>query len=247
MAKVSGLGERLYYHGRNISGDVGALQTVASPRRTVASTGIDSSGMERIITHSDGEISFNTFFNDATNQEHDALKGLRTTDVILSWLLGTSLGNAVAALVAKQVDYNWTRGEEGSLLGAIQTLGNATPLDWMVLLTAGERTDSSAVSAPTSINDGGSTSLGYRAVLQIRDIASGTPTVVLEDSSDDSAFSTLISFTAVADGGEPTAERKTVTGTINQFLRIITTGTFTDLKFVLAGVRGIAGDDVDLS
>ena len=81
-------------------------------------------------------------------------------------------------------------------------------------------------------------------MLQIIDIGSGTPTVVIEDAPDNSAWATLVSMTAVADGGEPTAERKTVSGTVDEDLRITVTGTFTNLVLAVGIRRGESVDDL---
>ena len=48
----------------------------------------------------------------------------------------------------------------------------------------------------------------------------------------------------VASGAEPVAERKTVSGTIDQYLRITTTGTFTNADIAIGYRRGLTGDDV---
>jgi len=111
--------------------------------------------------------------------------------------------------------------------------------------------DATNFTIPVNVTVGGSggtstltsTRNGAAGFLHIIDIGSGTPTVVIEDSIDDSTWASLISFTAVADGNEPTAERKTVSGIVNRFLRITTTGTFTDLDLVVAYRRGEAVDD----
>ena len=79
------------------------------------------------------------------------------------------------------------------------------------------------------------------------DIDSGTPTVKIEDSTNNSSWSDLIAFTGIANGNEPTAEYKTVTGTVNRYLRITTTGTFSNADFAVAIQRGTAQDDEDLS
>ena len=92
-----------------------------------------------------------------------------------------------------------------------------------------------------------STANGIRAALHIFDIDSGTPTVVIQDSADDSSFATILSFTAVADGAEPAAEYKTATGTVRRYVSVATTGTFTDLDFAVAYQRGTAQDSEDLS
>lgn len=104
---------------------------------------------------------------------------------------------------------------------------------------------------PVNVSSGGtggtstltSTRNGLAAIVEIVDIDSGTPTIIIEDSQDDSTFVTLISFTAVASGAEPAAERKTVAGVIDRHLRITTTGSFSDADFAVAYRRGIAEDD----
>ena len=48
---------------------------------------------------------------------------------------------------------------------------------------------------------------------------------------------------AVANGAEPASERKTVSGTVNRYLRLTTTGTFVNCIFAVAIRRGEAVDD----
>ena len=110
------------------------------------------------------------------------------------------------------------------------------------MFTSGVDTQASS-GTTASKNDGGSSASGLAAILEIVDIASGTPTVTIEDSPNDSTFATLKAFAAVADGAEPTAERVTVSGTVDQYLRLNITGTFTDLDYALAYRRGESTDD----
>ena len=51
----------------------------------------------------------------------------------------------------------------------------------------------------------------------------------------------------MANGNEPTAEQVTITGTVERYVRLTTTGTFSNLDFAVAYARGTAQDDVDLS
>ena len=81
------------------------------------------------------------------------------------------------------------------------------------------------------------------------DCDSGTPTVTIEQSSDNGsgdAWATVLSFTAVGYASAPTAERVTVSGAVERYLRITTTGTFSNLDFVVTTRRGTAQDDVTL-
>ena len=244
MAKKSGLGNRLYVHGENLSGDIGSIDTAASPRGVLDTTGIDSSAMERILTRQDGEISWSGFFNDAATQEHPVLSALPTTDVILSWLLGTAVGDAAAVVTTKQVNYDLSENADGSLGHTVQCLSDAVRgLEWMTLLTAGELQHTTAGSE-ASRDDGASSASGAGAFLHMNLISGTSVTVVIEDSANDSAWATLISFTTVSDGSEPTAEYKEVAGTVDRYLRITTTGTFTVGNFVV-GIR--RGETVDVS
>ncbi len=247
MSKEGGLGQQFYMHGLDISGDVATIDEASSPRPMELANGINSSAQERILLRSDGRIAFTTFFNDAAGQAHGELSALPRTDAIVLWLTGGAVDDPAAGLVAKQVGYDPTHGQDGSLRLSVECLGaNGSPLEWGEMLTSGLDTFSSA-SASSSRDDGASTSKGARAYLAIDDIDSGTPTVVLQDSANDSSWATLISFTAVADGAEPVAERKTVTGTVDRYLRLNVTGTFSNLDCAVMVQRGTAEDDVDLS
>jgi hypothetical protein len=83
-------------------------------------------------------------------------------------------------------------------------------------------------------------------VLHIFDINSGTPTVIIQESSDSGsgdAWATIKAFAAVANGNEPASERVTVAGGIERYLRISVTGTFSNCKYAVAVRRGESTDD----
>lgn len=243
MAKKSGLGGQFYIGGYDLSGDVSAINNAGSPRQTLEVTGLDKSAIERVMGLSDGNLEIAVWFNDAALQEHAALSTLPTTDRLALYAQGGAIGDVAAGIQGKQINYDWTRGNDGSLAGVVQVQGSAgAPLEWMVMLTAGVDVAASSGSV-ASKDDTASSASGLAAILQVVDIDSGTPTVVLEDSANDSSWATLISFTAVANGAEPTAERKTVAGTVDRYLRVTTTGTFTNLDYALAYRRGAAADD----
>ena len=73
--------------------------------------------------------------------------------------------------------------------------------------------------------------------------------MTIQQSSDNGsgdAWATVLSFSAVADGAEPTAERVTVSGAVERYLRVTTTGTFTNATFIVTTRRGTSEDDVTL-
>lgn len=243
VTKRTGLGDNLYVHGYDLSGDTGSIDNLACPRPLLDVTGINKSAFERVMGRSDAQVDWTSWFNDAALAAHAALSPLPTTDIIISYLRGTSQGDPAAMAVVKQLNYDPSRQADGALSFGVQAQGSAgVALEWGEQLTAGQDTIASS-GAQASKDDGASSAAGLAAVLQVVDIDSGTPTVVIEDSANDSTWATLISFTAVANGSEPTAERKTVSGTVNRYLRLNPTGTFSDLDLVVSYRRGEAVDD----
>jgi hypothetical protein len=242
MAKSDPLAQEFYLHGYDIGGDIGAIEKLATRRVNREAPDITLSAMARLQGLGDGEMAFSGYFDDAAEKGLVALKGAPTTDVIAMWLKGGTIGDTGATLVAKQVSLDWTRNQDRSLGFTAQCIGAAgVVLEFMEALTPGLTTHGSAGSV-ASKDDAASSASGAAAVVEIVDIDSGTPTIIIEDSPNDSSWSTLISFSAVAAGNEPTAERKTVSGTVNRYLRITTTGTFSNADFAIAYRRGTAQD-----
>jgi len=241
MAKQTGLGDAFYIGGYNLSGDVSSVDTVSARRATVDTPVIEKSAMVRLPAMGDGEISFTSWFDDGTDLSHTALKSLVTTDREVLYCRGTDASSPTAMLVAKQINYDFSRGTDKSLSASIQCLSNGTALEWGQLFAA-EATQSSAGST-ASKDDSASSANGLAAVLQIVSINTGTPTFKIQDSPNDSDWTDLVSFSAVANGAEPASERVSVTGTVNRYLRITSTGTFNNAKFIVAYRRGTAEDD----
>ncbi len=247
MAKAALEAQLFYSQGTNLTGDVGAINSAGSPRGVQPVTGLDKVAMERILLRSDGDMEWASFFNPTTARAHDVLGALPTSDVVLLWAWGGAIGDVAAGMVAKQIDYQLTKGADGSVSAVVPARANGTPLEWLVMLTAGEELNASAGNG-SAVDSGASatTDQGMTAYLEIVDIASGTPTVTIEDSANGSTgWATVLSFTAVADGAEPTGERVAVTGTVERYLRVARTGTFADLDYLVAVRRGESYDDVD--
>ena len=81
---------------------------------------------------------------------HPVLSVLPTTDVHEMFSCGTALGSPAACIVAKQVNYDGTRGNDGSFSFAVSSQANAFGLEWGYLLTAGQRTDTAATNGTGS-------------------------------------------------------------------------------------------------
>ena len=247
MAKKSGLGQQLFVHGYDLSGDVAAISNASSPRGVLDVTPINASAYERVLGLSDGNLAVTSWFNDATEQEHAAFSELPTTDRIVTWTFGATRGDVAACLVAKQINYDGTRGSDGGLSFSVDTqAASGVSLDWGNTLTTGKETHSAA-AVSGSRDDGATTGYGLVGILQTVDVDSGTATVSIQQSSDNVTFATILSFVAVAAAAAPTAQRLTLSGAILRYLRVSTSGTFSNCDFCMVTRRGTAQDDVNLN
>lgn len=240
MSKQSGLGDRLFVGGYDLSGDIGSLETISGSFATQEVPGINVSAQERIGLHRDGRIVFNAWFNKAAGRAHPVLSALPTGDVVVTYLRGTTLGNAGAALVAKQANYDGERAADGSFVLTSELLANGYGLQWGDQLTAGERTDTGATDG-TSVDGGAATTFGAQAFLQVTAFIGTDVTIKIQDSADNAAWADLTAgaFTAVT--AAPDSERiATAAGaTVRRYLRIATTtsGGFSSATFSVIVVR----------
>jgi hypothetical protein len=249
MPIASGMGMRLYLQGLDLSGDVGAIGTIRQSAAALDVTPISASAMQRILALRDGEITFNCFFNDnsaanraaATGTSFLALSALPTTDVLALVLRGTTRGDATWALSAKQVNYDWQRGADGSLMGTVQLIGAAGfALEPGALLVA-KSTHASATDE-TGLDQTAQTTSGAVGFLQHFSAASGTVEYDIEDSSDNVSFTNLLAFSDVVTPWAATAQRVAVNGTVERYVRASTNGTFTTAVFSMALRRRGSGD-----
>src|SRR5690606_15840714 len=72
------------------------------------------------------------------------LSAMPTSDIIVSYFRGTTVGNPAASLVAKQVGYDPTRGNDGALTLNTSAQANGYGLEWGVMLTPGTDTATAA-------------------------------------------------------------------------------------------------------
>lgn len=243
MAKQSGLGSALWWGSADLSGDVGSVSTIETSRALLEVTGIDKSAPERIPGLRDGSLAFTAYWNTAAGQAHLTLSALPTTDVICSVGIGAAsgaVGQAAASLVAKQITYGEARGQDGSLVANINAAASGSPLEWGELLTTGKQTFASGAVNGTSIDLGATdTAFGAAAILHVFSLGSGTPTVTVTDSANDSLFAALsptsLAFTPT--GASVERLQTGTTATVRRYVRIQVSGTYTDLVCALVFVR----------
>jgi len=234
MSKQSGLGATFLISGHDLSGDVGSLDSISGGPAPLDVTGIKSFATERIGGLRSGDLQFTSWFNIGTGQEHAVLKTLPATDVIGSgYFASPAIGNPAFSINGKQLNYDPTRGADGSLSFKIEVQSNSYGLEWGELLTAGLITDTTATTH-TSKDEAAGTSFGAQAYLQVTAITGTSVTVKVRHSTDNSTFTDLIAFTAATTAG---AQRVAVTGTVDRYIEVVTSGTFTSATFAVMFAR----------
>lgn len=250
MAIKSGLNQRFYVHGNDLSGDTAAITNAEGSFDDYDHTAIDKVAHVHANGQAVGVMEWESFFNDATGQAHDVLSALPLTDVVVTWLLGIAIGDPTFTLVSKLASaYGVNRDPSGAMTIRSRAEGSAGfAFEEGIALTAADDTFSSASSA-TGIDNTAQTVLGATAVCHVLSIASGTPTILLEDSANstngvDGSWATLLTFGAQAVN---TGQRVTSVTNVDDWVRVTMTGTFTDCVVVVTLRRGLVGDIIDLS
>jgi hypothetical protein len=228
VAKQGGLGSRFIVGGYDLSGDINAVGTIGSTLAPGDITGIDKYAHERLALLRDGTMSFTAFFD--PGGAHPVLSALPGTDTLMTYIPPPqAIGSPAANLDAIQVSYNPTRSNAGDLTIACEGQGDTgVPLEWGVGLTAGIREDSTATNG-ADLDNGAATSSGAAVYLQVTQFTGSTAAITVQQSADNSTWTTLAAFTAVT--AAPDNQRAAVTGTVGRYLRVISAGTFTSLQF----------------
>ncbi len=246
MGKATGLGDNFYSSGYDVSGDINSLGRIGGGPAPLDVTDITQSAMERLGGQRDGALEFVALFNASAAHSHPVFSALPTADVLGTYCRGTALGNPAAALVAKQAKYDVTRADDGSLRAAVVMQASGVGMEWGVQLTAGKRTDTAATNG-ASVDSGASSAFGLQAYLHVFSVVGTSVTVTLQESSDNAVgdpFAAVVggAFAAVTPGAAPTYQRiATATGlTVERYLRVVTTGTFTSAVFAVAVCRNPA-------
>lgn len=244
MAKESGLGDRLLVAGYDVSGDIGALDTIGAPLNPLDVTSIAVQAMERIGGLRDGNIKFTAFFNPdplSLSGSHTRFSTLPTTDVQVAYLHlhgANTIGRQAAVTVAKQLDYAGKRANDGAMTFDIECQASAgTGLEWGVMLTPGKRTDTAATDG-ASLDGLAATAFGLQAYLQVLSFTGTSVTIKLQDSADDVTFADITSATFGAQTAIGASRIQTGrTAAVRRYTRVVTTGTFSECTFAVIFVR----------
>lgn len=169
--------------------------------------------------------------------EHDALSSLPRTDTIASYFRGTTLLNPTASVNGVQLNYDPTRDATGNLTLKVEVQSDKYGLEWGKMLTAGLRTDTTGTTGTFVDDNGAGTALGAQAYLQLVEFAGTSIDVKIEHcTTSGGTYASLIDFGSQTAVG---AVRGAATGTVNRYLEVITSGTFTYARLAVAWTRNL--------
>jgi hypothetical protein len=241
MAKTNGLNVRLFVQGNDLSGDANALSGLGYTNELMDVTTLDVSARKRIVGLVDTEISIDAWFDNASSRQHatwTSNSGKQpTADQGVLIPMGSAVGDPFVGLLAKQGTYTITNSP-GDAIAANATFSAAgSAAEFGEMLTAFDDTHSSAGSG-TVVDSGASSSNGGTGYLQVLSVASGSVVVNLQEcSTSGGTYSNFMTFSTVAAAGAPTAERLTMEGTVQRYIKVTTTGTFSNAKIVVGFSR----------
>lgn len=245
MAKQTGLGDRFFTGGYDLSNDMGSIDAIGGGPTPAEVTGIDVEAFERIAGLFDARIEWSGWFNPSDDRGHARWGALLTGDQVYTYARGSAIGVPSAGLVGKQPDYAGSRGDDGSLtfkIGAMAAQGHT--LEWGRLHTSASRTDTTATNG-ASVDGAAASAFGLVAYLQVLALTGTSVTVKLQQSSDNGAGDAWTdvpsgAFTAATGRGA----QRLQTGAadpVERYLRVVSSGTFTNAQFLVMVMRRAAG------
>lgn len=248
MSKQTGMGQRFFVDGVDLSGDTGSASRIGGGIATVLPVpGINREAMERIGGGRDGGLVWQSWFNPALGAAHKTLSTLPNGDRQAMWVHRPLVGRPTAVIIGKQINYDGTREANGNLPFAVEMQGNGFGLEWTENLTDGNVSLGGAASG-TGLDYGaalGTTNFGLQAYLQVFAPFTGTSaTVAIQHSNDNGggdAYTDLALgvFTAVtaAPGSQRIQTARNLA--VKRWLRINVTGTFTAFTCMVTVVKNV--------
>lgn len=234
MTKQNGLGDQLLVGGVNLSNDIGAVE-ISCPHGVFISTGLDKLAVERLLARKDGRIAVDAYFNPSAGASHDTLNNLPSTDVQTAFLHTTTRGKPAVELLAKQANYDGTRGADGQLGFKAEFLGNGFPTEWGNQLTAGSDVLTGAAAGP-GVDFTAATAFGLQAYLHVLAFTGTSATVTIQDNTADVAGTyadvTGAGFAAASAIGAQRIQTSR-TQAVRRWVRYNVTGTFSALTLAV--------------
>jgi hypothetical protein len=243
MAKTGGLGDNFYVQGLDLSGDASALSKIGGGPAALDVTGLRAGGFERLGGNRDGGFDFASWFNPYSPGVPAGMYLLPSSDVIGSYFRGTAVGGEAAACTAKQLNWDGTRGTDGSMSFAASLQANGTGLEWGTQHTAGIQLDAAAAQSAGMDSGAAGLSFGAQMYVHVFSVTGTSVTIKLQDFTTDVPASytdvTGLTTIAVTPAMCPYAVRVATASNalVRRWTRVASTGTFTNARFAVVFVR----------
>lgn len=234
---------RMYVDGYDISGDARNFDSLGIGYGEVDMTGWNNT-IRQLLTDKRLEASisgFQAFFNDTASSGAFQLLKEPGTGKEVAILFG---GNAEPTyndpayfFAAAQIDSNSTFDAQAGLINASFRADSITYNEWPLGYVMSPATSRPATFQGTSNDNGGSTALGWHALLFVTVSDGGTWSFKMRHSTDDASFSDLGTFTL--DGSVVGSEHLGGSGTVNQYVRLEGTRTSGTVTVVCVFARNM--------
>lgn len=145
----------------------------------------------------------------------------------IAWPGFGTIGNRSALLNCRSVEYAPRATVDDAVRFTLNAQGNGAVRIGIVLKDLAAETSTGNFS---SVDNGAASSLGAVGNLHVTAFSGTNATIKITDSTNDSTFADLITFTTVTG---VTSEHKTVTGTVNRYARVELSGSFTSITFAV--------------
>jgi len=221
--------------GYDITGDHNKI-AINDARKMLAASAFGEAVEKYLPGQRQPKLEHNGYLNPLAGRSHPVLNGV-LIDGVVSVLLGQNadpvVGDPVYNLVTQQEQYN-SNMEVGSVVPfvAMFTNRNGARAGWGVALAV--PVDFTNTINGSSVDNGASSGNGGVAFLQVlQAAATDSYSIVVEESANDSSWSTVATFTL--DASAIGSERLALSGTLERYLRFTATRS------------GSAGDTVRLA
>ena len=162
---------------------------------------------------------FNTDLDGGLSTVTISYEGLNAVGDRVTLVSGRQTDSPITSSVADVVQLSSGRQGSGAVKGGV---------------ALHEQTQETTTGNFASVDNTALSSNGAVAHLHVTDFTGTSATIVVADSTNDTVFSDLITFTSVTGA---TSERASVTGTVNRYARVELSGTFTDITFSVGFAR----------
>lgn len=242
--KSHGMGDQLWVGGYDVGASTNSLSRANGGPAPIDLTDITQSAFERKGGERDGGMTVGSFFNADVGASHDVYSPLPRADVLATYAHTTAIGGPSANVVAKQIGYDGNRTEDGGFVLNVDMQANGYGLAWAQQATAGKRTDvaATAAAAVSPLDQLSATPGAFGLIMFVHLFAfTGTSVTIKVQSSSDNAGDAYADVAGATTGALTTARQGLRVATaaidIERYLKIVTTGTFSNAQFAVSVYR----------